>query len=83
MPDFPTDRLIVARLLRDNSNLRDCASREKLWLLAKQIKPTIRMVTVDRVARDIQNRLGLYQPQTNDRRYILENEYCSFFGKGA
>lgn len=79
MPDIPTDRLIVARLLRDNPTMRECVSREKLWLMAKQIKPTIRMTTVDRVARDIQNRLGLYLPQTNDTRYTLQNEYSSFF----
>lgn len=81
MSSFLSLQLATARVLRDHPDIRGLDCREKVWLLVKQEIPTAKFSTVERLIRKIQNKMKLYLPQNEDMRYILQNEYSSFFKK--
>lgn len=75
---LPTTRLLVARALRDNPELRDVGKRIELYEKVKETSPfKINPETVTRMARLLQNELGLYT--VDDDRVEKQNEYCQYF----
>jgi len=79
MTDFPTIKLLTARILRDNPDLRGLNGREKVWFRIKQKHPTAKFSTVERCIRHLQNTMGLYLPVKEDNRFIKEKEYKEYF----
>ena len=77
---YDTVRLAVARILRDNPDLRNVNCRRLIQELieiktGKKISPE----TVPRACRELQNTLKKYLPSPKDERWNLEQEYRERF----
>lgn len=83
MLDIPTTQLMVARVLRDNPDLRHIRHREKIWLKLRNQDQTVKFSTVERCCRHIQNSLKMYLPDENDGRYVAEQDFREYFGGEA
>lgn len=76
-------KLCTARVLRDFPKLRSIDKRREMTQKVQEVygfhhNP----VTVDRMARHLQNKMGLYLPQQPDDRYDQESEWRRYFAHG-
>jgi hypothetical protein len=70
---------ITGEFLRQNRAFRSTGNRGSLVKKVMEILPDVSAESVYRSARYIQNTLGLYKPDVDDKRYETEQEYRDFF----
>jgi len=83
MPEFESIKLQVARVLRDNIELRTLSARERVWSLVKAKIPNAKFSTVERMIRHLQNTKKLYLPEEEDinERNKQEEQYRGYFSR--
>ena len=73
---------ITQQVLKDNLDLRDLKHRSIVRLLVEEkLGKKVSDETVPRAIRAIQNSMGLFNPEVEDKRKELEQENREFYSK--